>query len=68
MRTGIAMTSSTKKELIDLLQQQPDDSSAEEIVRELAFYVTIQRGAADSDAGRVISNDDMSYRIRQWRE
>jgi predicted transcriptional regulator len=60
--------STVKEELASLVRQQPDDSSAEEIVRELAFYVMIQRGVADSDAGRVISNDDMAHRIRQWRE
>jgi predicted transcriptional regulator len=28
--------------------------------------VMIQRGLADSDAGRVISNEDMGRRIRSW--
>ena len=56
-----------KDELKKLIEDQPDDSSNEEIVRELAFHVMIQRGLADSDAGRTISNDDMARRIRSWR-
>ncbi len=58
--------SASKEELTRLIQEQPDDRSAEEIVRELAFHVMIQRGLADSDAGRVISNEDMGRRIRSW--
>lgn len=55
-----------KDELKALLEQQPEDSSSEELVRELAFLVMIQRGLADSDAGRTISNEEMGRRIRSW--
>lgn len=59
--------SKTKEELTKLIEEQPEDSSREEIVRELAFHVMVQRGLADSDAGRVISNDEMGRRIRSWQ-
>ena len=55
-----------KDELKNLLEQQPEDSSSEELVRELAFHVMIQRGLADSDAGQTISNEEMDRRIRSW--
>jgi predicted transcriptional regulator len=57
-----------KDELKALLEQQPEDSSSEELVRELAFHVMIQRGLADSDAGRTISNEEMGRRIRSWSQ
>lgn len=57
-----------KEELKKLLEQQPEDSSPEELVRELAFHVMVQRGLADSDAGRTISNEEMGRRIRSWRK
>jgi predicted transcriptional regulator len=60
--------SKAKDDLTKLIEEQPDDSSHEEIVRELAFHVMIERGIADSDAGRVISNDEMARRIRSWRK
>ncbi len=60
--------SKAKEELAKLIQEQPEDSSREEIVRELAFHVMVQRGLADSDAGRVISNDEMARRIRSWQK
>jgi predicted transcriptional regulator len=59
--------STAKEELARLIQEQPDDSSSEEIVRELAFHVMIQRGLADSDAGRIVSNQELGRRIRQWQ-
>ena len=57
--------SKAKEELPKLIEDQPEDSSDDEIVRALAFHLMVQRGLADSDAGRVISNDEMSRRIRR---
>ncbi len=59
--------STAKEELAKLIEAQPDDSSSEEIVRELAFHVMVERGLADSDAGRVISNQEIRRRIRKWQ-
>jgi predicted transcriptional regulator len=58
--------STAKEELTRLIQKQPDNSSSEEIVRELAFHVMVKRGLADSDASRTIGNDEMGRRIRSW--
>ena len=57
-----------KEDLVHLLLQQPDDSSREELVRELAFSLMIERGLADSDARRVVADDEMAHRIRLWRK
>ncbi len=56
-----------KEQIEKLLQKQPDHSSYDEIVRELAFGVMIQRGLADTDKGRMIWNEGLRNRIRQWR-
>lgn len=57
-----------KEQLAQILAQQPDDSSYDELVRELAFSVMVQRGLTDSDMARTISNDEMHQRIRSWRK
>ncbi len=57
-----------KEELTRLIQRQPEDSSREEIVRELAFHIMVERGLADSDAKRTISNEEMGRRIRSWQK
>jgi predicted transcriptional regulator len=55
-----------KEQITQLVQQQPDDSSYDEIVRELAFHLMIERGLKDSDEGRTISNEEMEARINTW--
>jgi hypothetical protein len=60
--------STAKEDLTRLIQEQPDDSSHDEIVRELAFHVMVQRGLADSDAKRTITNEDIQHRIRSWQK
>jgi len=60
--------STAKEELARLVAEQPDDSSRDEIVRELAFHVMVERGLADSDARRTMSNEDMGRRIRSWQK
>ena len=60
--------STAKDDLTRIIQEQPDDSSPDEIVRELAFHVMVQRGLADSDARRTISNADLQVRIRSWQK
>ena len=57
-----------KDDVREIIDQQPDDSSYEELVRELAFSVMVRRGLKDSDKGRTISNEEMKHRIRLWRE
>ncbi len=57
---------SVKEQMAKIVQEQPDDSSYDEILRELAFARMIERGLADSQAGHTISDEDMSRRIRTW--
>ena len=59
--------STVKEQFIKLIEDQPEDSSSEEIIREMAFAAMVDRGIADSDAGRTISNSEMANRIESWR-
>ena len=49
-----------------IVQEQPDDSSFDEVLRELAFARMVERGLAESEAGHTISNEDMARRIKTW--
>ena len=60
--------STARDELKALLDAHPEDSSYEELVREITFHVTVKRGLADSDAGRTVSNEEMRRRIRALPE
>ena len=59
--------STAKERVREVLETQPEDASYEEIMRELAFDRMVARGLEDTRAGRVIDNEDMERRIRQWR-
>jgi predicted transcriptional regulator len=58
---------SAKEQMLEVLRNQPDDSSYDELLRELAFVHMVEEGLADSDAGRTISHEDMLSRIRSWQ-
>jgi predicted transcriptional regulator len=60
--------SPSKEQFIRVIEDQPDDSSPEELLRELAFAVMVERGLADSDAGRTITNQEMARQIESWRK
>jgi len=57
-----------KERVSEIVQAQPDDSSFDEILRELAFSRMIERGLADSRDGRTIPNEEMEHRIRTWQK
>jgi hypothetical protein len=54
--------------MAQVVQEQPEDATYEEIMRELAFERMVARGLEDSRADRVISNDEMRRRIRTWKD
>jgi predicted transcriptional regulator len=56
-----------KEHITQIVNRQPDDSSYDEIVRELAFDLMVQRGLKDSDEGRTVSNEEMGRRIKAWQ-
>ena len=58
---------SVKGQMAKIIQEQPDDYSYDEILRELAFARMIERGLEDFKANRTISNDEMKQRIKTWR-
>jgi hypothetical protein len=58
----------TKEKLKEIIEEQPEDATYEEIVRELAFAGMVDRGIKDARQGRLISNEEMGKRIRLWQK
>ena len=54
--------------MAEIIQEQSEDATYEEIMRELAFERMVERGLADSRTSRVISNEEMARRIRTWQK
>jgi predicted transcriptional regulator len=55
-----------KQKMLQLVQDQPEDSSYDEILRELAFARMIERGLKDAENGRTIGHEEMKTRISSW--
>lgn len=61
------MESTAKAQMLAIIQDLPDDTAYDEILRELAFHRMIERGLADIDAGRELGVEEMRKRVRSWR-
>jgi predicted transcriptional regulator len=57
---------SAKTQMLKIIQQQPEDSSYDEILRELVLARMIERGLEVSHAGRIIPDREMRRRISSW--
>ncbi|MCA1794862.1 MAG: hypothetical protein ABR534_08995 [Desulfotignum sp.] len=58
----------TKERIKEIIDNQPDDATYEEIIRELAFSGMVERGLKDVRDQHVISNEEMGKRIRLWQK
>lgn len=55
-----------KQTMTAIIAQQPDDSSYDEILRELAYARMVQRGLADADSGRTVPDDKVRGTVESW--
>lgn len=62
------MEETTKELLIQAIKDQPDDSTAEEIVRELILHQMVLEGLENVRDGKVISHEEMGERIKSWQK
>ncbi len=60
--------SAVKERMADVIQNQPEDATYEEIFREFAFEQMIASGLKDSREGKTISNDEMKRRLSAWQK
>ena len=49
-----------------IVDDQPEDSSYDEILRELAFHRMILKGLEDVREGHLVADSDLRQRMRQW--
>jgi len=59
---------SAKSRLAEIIQEQPEDATYEEILKELAFDRMVERGLTDARNGKVITHEEMGRRIRTWQK
>jgi predicted transcriptional regulator len=59
---------SPKQAIVDLVSDMPDDSTYDEILQELVMARMVERGLADVEAGRTLSDEEMRDTIDSWRD
>ena len=62
------MQETVKELLIKAIEDQPDDSTAEEILRELILHQMVLEGLEDIRNGKTITHAEMGKRIKSWQE
>lgn len=60
--------SAVKEKMVTIINQQPEDSSYEEILKELAFDRMIREGVEDSKKGNIFSEAEAWDRIKSWQK
>jgi predicted transcriptional regulator len=57
-----------KETMVDIIARQPDDSTYEELLRQLAYDRMVQRGLEDSKAGRTVTDHEVKRKIDAWQK
>ncbi len=57
-----------KKEVMDLLEHLPDDTSLEDIQYHIYVRQKIEHGLEDLAAGRTMSDEELDRRMAKWLE
>ncbi len=65
---SVKPTTSIKEYMIDVISNQPEDSTFDEILRELFSAREIHLGMSDSAEGKVITSEEVRKRIDSWRK
>jgi predicted transcriptional regulator len=60
-------TATPRQQMITILEQLPEDSTFDELFRELAFRRMIDRGLQDVATGKTVDNDEARRQIKSWQ-
>ena len=55
-----------KEEILELMEQLPDDATIEDAIERLIVMYKVQQGLEQLDNGEGIPQDEAKRRIRQW--
>lgn len=59
---------SAKEQIRSVLEDQPEDATYDDILRELAFERMVEQGVSDVRVGRVVDHETALRRIRACRD
>ena len=56
----------TKEEILEMMEQLPEDATIEDAIEKLVVLYKIQQGLEQLDKGQGISQEEAKKCIRQW--
>lgn len=56
-----------QEHLIELIRNQPEDATWDELLEQVLVQKMVDEGLPDVHAGRVVSNQEALGKIRSWR-
>ena len=58
----------TKPEFMKALEELPAEATVQDAIDRLYVLYKIDRGTTDLEAGRVLSESELTERVKQWRK
>jgi hypothetical protein len=58
----------TKPEFIKALEELPADATIQDAIDRLYVLYKVEQGITDLEAGRVLSESELTERVKQWRK
>ena len=56
----------TKTQLINTLNQLPENMTIDQVIDHLIFVEKVQKGLEDSENGRVYTHDEAKQKLGKW--
>ena len=57
---------SIKQQVLSAIQRLPDDIGFRDVEEEIALFAAVQEAEDDIRDGRLVSNQEMKSRIKEW--
>jgi hypothetical protein len=64
--TNILLRMSVKEQVLRAIQRLPDDIEYRDVAEELALLMAVNEAEVDIEKGRLVTNEQMQARIREW--
>jgi len=59
---------STKEQMLQAIQDLPDDATVEDAMERLYLLYKVERGIAQADSGQKMSQEDARRLMKRWLE
>jgi predicted transcriptional regulator len=62
------LAATTKQDILEMIERMPDDTTIDDVLYALYVRASVDRGIADSKAGRTIPHEEVMKEVARWRQ